>query len=542
MLVSCTLPLIRLRCRRTSAGALIALLGCVLSITLPDLVHAQASRLVSADDPAYEYISRLQRRGHLLELHPTALPYTQGEIAGALSHVKERRLRGAERHWYRMLKEQFRLWRTPSEGAHVGGSLQAGSSATNNDRLDPLRFTERGNPTLEADGVRVFPRATLQIYLDRHPFVAQLGLVHDVFYDVDPDGLDAVNRLYVRNEEAYVGVNSRYASVYLGRFAQHWAPYGEPAVLLGTNPRSFDAVTLRLGGQRLALRSTLGELDAATADGRFTGRAAESFEPGINRYLAAHRLDWRPSRSVAFSLSESAIYSGPNIGPSIKFAIPVHAFLFLIDNRPKNEEPNGLFAASAWGHHRGWTASAQVLLDDFDFLNAHEPASMAATGRLVYAANPWLDLLASAHAVTALAYNTHQAEGKYLYLLRGIGSQFSDFVHASLSAAFYPRNVPALTLEPQLNLLWQGEGDIRDPFPIELAGRETILIGTVERTTRVGVRLRYQPDPRLWAGADVGMNWTQNDAHLRGAREARFVGVVEFGARLSLNRRYRLAL
>src|SRR5690606_13521468 len=120
-----------------------------------------------------------------------------------------------------------------------------------------------------------------------------------------------------------------------------------------------------------------GELDAANADGSFTGRATDiPGETPINRYLSAHRLDWRPNRHLAFSLSESALYSGPGASPSLTFLSPVHTFLFLIDNRPKHEEHNGFFAASAWGHWRRMTGSFQVLLDDFDFINSTEPASL----------------------------------------------------------------------------------------------------------------------------------------------------------------------
>ncbi|HEX7071455.1 MAG TPA: hypothetical protein VF190_11645 [Rhodothermales bacterium] len=514
----------------------------VLAATTVD-VRAQADRLLSLDDPAYEYVRRLQRRGYLPELNPTALPYTQGEVAAAVARVPKRRLRGPERYWHRALAERFewmeRDRRDPR--AHVGGMLMAGGAATNNDRLDPLRYAETDRPILEAGEIRLYPNAALQVYFDRSPFVAQLGLRHDVFYDVDPDGLDAVNRLYVRNEEAYVGVNTRIASVYLGRFAHHWAPLDVPAVLIGNNPRSYDQLTFRLGGTRLALRSVLAELDAANADGEFTGRADDDAEPPINRYLAAHRLDWRPTPSVGFSLSESALYSGAGVSPSIKFLSPVHTFLFLVDNRPKNEEHNGFFAASAWGRWRRATGSLQVMLDDFDFLNADEPASLAAVADVGVTVRPWLDLGATVHAVTALAYNTHQPEGRYLYLLRGVATEFSDFVHVEASAQIYPGALPSLSIEPNVHVLWQGEGDVMDPFPADASGQETLLLGIVEQTTRIATRLRFQPDPRAWMGVDLGVNLVRNEGHATGEESVRFIGLFEFGLRLSLDRPYGLA-
>jgi hypothetical protein len=40
---------------------------------------AQPNRVIPVEDWTYFYLQRLQRRGYLLDLHPTALPYTHGE-------------------------------------------------------------------------------------------------------------------------------------------------------------------------------------------------------------------------------------------------------------------------------------------------------------------------------------------------------------------------------------------------------------------------------------------------------------------------------
>ena len=519
---------------------IVVLLLCVAA--WPTGAVGQSNRLVPVEDWSYEYIRLLQRRGYLLELHPTALPYTEGEIEAALDRVRKKRLKGPERYWARLLEKRVERRKSRKRGAAIGGWLAAGAAIANNDRIDPLRYTDGANPLLEAGDARVFPNAELQIYLDVRSVVLQLGLRHDVYYDTDPDGLDAVNRLYVRNQDAYAGINTRYASLYVGRFSNHWAPIGSEGLLVSANPRSYDLALIRVGGQRLALRSILGELDAATADGHFGGRAADyRGETPINRYLAAHRLDWRPNPHLAFSLLESALYSGPGTSPSLKFLSPVHTYLFLVDNRPKNEEHNGVFAATAWGQWRRGTGSLQLMLDDFDFLNSTEPASIGVVGEIAYAAKSWMDLAASARAVTALAYNTHQPEGRYLYLLRGIGTQFSDFVHLSAAAEFHPTAAPQLSIEPQVQVLWQGEGDIMSPFPDDPEAQETILLGTVEQTTRLSTRIRYQPDPRFWIGADLGANLVSNAGNVSGVDDTRFVGQLEFGLRLSLDTRYRLS-
>src|SRR5690554_3755184 len=68
-------------------------LACVLVLATALLVmDAQAQRrvrvpeavLLPVDDGAHVYVERLQRRGLLRELNPTAAPYTLGELDGAL--------------------------------------------------------------------------------------------------------------------------------------------------------------------------------------------------------------------------------------------------------------------------------------------------------------------------------------------------------------------------------------------------------------------------------------------------------------------------
>jgi len=62
----------------------------------PGTAHAQDARLLPAEDPVYTYIDRLQRRGHLLQLHPTAQPYTVGEVRRALERTEGEELSARE--------------------------------------------------------------------------------------------------------------------------------------------------------------------------------------------------------------------------------------------------------------------------------------------------------------------------------------------------------------------------------------------------------------------------------------------------------------
>ena len=136
---------------------------------------------------------------------------------------------------------------------------------------------------------------------------------------------------------------------------------------------------------------------------------------------------------------------------------------------------------------------------------------------------PRLDAELALTAVTARSYNSPQPEGDYVYALRGIGTEFSDYVRLALGAEWFA--APGLTLAPRVQALWQGEGAIENPYPANEAA-STILSGDVTRTLRLGLGARFQPTPWWWAVADLGVNMSD------GAGADGVHGLIRLGARL----------
>ena len=60
--------------------------------------------------------------------------------------------------------------------------------------------------------------------------------------------------------------------------------------------------------------------------------------------------------------------------------------------------------------------------------------------------------------------------------------------------------------------------------------------GTVARTVRPAVQIYFQRDPWWWIGLDAGVNVMSNVDHVKNRSETRFVGLLEFGLRLRLDR------
>ena len=494
---------------------------------------AQSHRLLPLGDPAYTLAERLQRRGHLLGLNPTALPYDEAAVARALDALDPAALSPTEALWADRLRRRLRP--APAGESVVALEVGGGTRATNNERLDPARWTQASDPTVSVGPVNLYPNALFQASVGAGPIVAQLGARLDVFYPDDPDGLNVGNvSVFLRNEEAHVGAVWRVGEVRLGTYARQWGVASGDGVLVSDSPQPYDALSVRLGGERASVRSFVAELDAATLDARFTGRTGDrSREGSLRRYLAAHRLDWRPRPWIVISGIETMLYSSSNASLSIPALLPTAVLSFLNDGAPRSNENNGVVGGLFWVQRGRTTVTGQIAFDDFDLFNSAEPTSLALTGQAVVAGlGDAVDVGVGLTVVTARAYNSVLAEQAYVYALRGLATPTSDVVDARVFAeASLERFVPGLTAGPEVRLVVQGEGSFPTPYPTNAS--PTLFIGDAERTLRLGLRADLT-QPWWFVRADLGVNVSRNDGFVRGRDRTRLVGLVEAGARIRL--------
>ncbi len=506
---------------------------CLICFGLISSVSSgQSSHPLPVEDGIHVAIQRLQNRGYLLELNPTAFPYTEGEVRAALLGLSAADLDEAERAWLRQIEGRLSSTRPASHESVVGVRLLPGIRATNNGRLDALRY-------LPGADNHIFQNILLQFRFASGRIASAMAVRQDLYYDRDPDGLDAALRWLSRTEDSYLRFEGKLIGLVIGRFSRHWGLYGQPSTLLSSNPRSYDQLGFRIGGSRLSIRSILGELDSITSDGRFTGAAGDdSVKVGSERrYVAYHRLDWRPTRNFVVTFMQSTLYSGANSGISFKYLNPFHSVIFALDSLPKNDENNGIVGMGLWYRSPKAVFHFQGIVDDVDVLNLDEPMSYAVTGSVTFPrVMSLLDVTFGGEAIASRTYNTLQPEGRYIYLLRGLATQFSDYVAINAQADYHAFSwAPGLLLSPRIDVLWQGGSDIRQTFPGNNDDLETILTGTVERTIRAALRMRYEPTPWAFITVDGGINSISNTLNVPGKSLTKFIAVVEFGLRFSFD-------
>ena len=551
-------------------------MGMVLAVS--GVAQAQQdSRVLSLyDRQSYEYIQQLQDRGHLLELHPTDMPYRYDELHEALEGVTEYEFSGVQAQWIRHLRDRIGLNASekPVLDLRGGSYLQVNNS-------------ERDHMYRPSDDIAyVWPMIELAPGIRYQGWVVQAHARFEYYEDRNIDGLDAVNRFWVRNEETYVGYSNEFLEVYGGRVLNHWGVYGQSSGLVSDHSVTYDQVKINVGTKHLQLSSVMGYLDNLKSDDVFNGDTR--WDPlSVKRYLFAKRLDWRPREHLMFSYRESLIFSGWDAVPQPKYMLPGYIGFFQADNAPQNDFINYLTGIAFWGQFGGGrvhgdgfaksraksgaksqsssqnilTLHTEVIIDDIIFFRERrgidERSNFNVFFNAAYALSQRpLTLQLNAEMVSSQSYNTDQAQGRYLYLGRGIATQFNDYVFGEFrTQLFLDGKLQGLRVSPYLGGLLQGEQVIdkefigspltqKDKDPDELEPvPDFVLSGVVQETFRAGVEwVYYSPAERgwkkgWWLRGDVGLNVMSNLGNVEGNDQTRPVGMIELGVQFDFSLR-----
>jgi len=516
-------------------------------VAISTATYGQDNRFINTQSWQYEYIKRLQQRGYMLQLNPTDLPYARKDIKAALSSIAQQSLGPKEQRWVDLLAKRFAERPLNVDSMRVGGYIAGGARKSSSGRLNVVDPGSEAKPIL--------PRAEFRSYLEWKNWIGQAGLTFDWFYDQDPVGLDQGRRLYMRSEEAYLGYNSKRVDLYVGRFDNHWSLFGRQGGFLTDNPRSFDQIQFTFGSSTLSFSSILGEMDNMSSDSTFTGR---SYELGaFRRYLFLHRLDWSPVPNLKLSFIEGEMYFSQTASIQMRNLLPLHFLFFESYNKPMNNNSNFMIGGSIWYQTGPLTLFVQGMIDDLVVEDRDElqegnnliPTTYTINSSVTVSdvANSF-DLGLEADLVGANAYRSNRYQDQWTYAQRGLATNFSDYIRTKASATFYPSWLEGLTVEPGLTLYWKGTEDLRDlRTSTEPDGSQipAILAGTVERTVRPSLELRYQPmgatlfgasnDMRFnwWLDADVGVNVVENHDNIAGASETEFVGLFKVFGQLT---------
>lgn len=499
-------------------------------VVLSSPLFSQNARLLDLDNErAYRLIELIKERGYLVDLNPVKLPYTVQQINKGLSELSSQELSELEREWVYQLKEEVAFSEEELSGEYlIQPYVLAASEINNTDRKNVYR------PRKEE--LSVWPYVDIGSFGDFGNFTIKANVHFDLYYEFGLDGIDPTNRLYIRNENAYVGYKSKYFSSYLGRIESSWGQFNRNSTFLTPNAVPFDQFQFTLGTNKISFNSLNGILDNADGDGNYDGNTVGDRSNSKRRYLSLKSVDWMVNKHLFLSFKEGILYSGENVNMNARYMVPSFLFFFLEAAAPRDQTENLFIGGSIWYNYNNFTLYFDAMLDDLignrKGRGISEKNNFGIVANASYSfINKPIKLNLDSELFTYQVYNTDQADGRYLYLGRGIASQYNDYTFSELKLDYFMDNIlKGLTLSPYFGFLKQGEQMINQDFQSEYPnGRsyEYVLTGTVETTRRAGIEVYYAPVSFFRLKSDLGYNFVSNKNNIENASESRFSSMFE---------------
>ncbi|MFY0683038.1 MAG: hypothetical protein JXR20_00695 [Balneola sp.] len=494
-------------------------------------LYAQGAQLLELDNKkAYGLIDRLISTGYLESLNPIKQPYSHFEVYQELEKIKFEELSRLDQEWYKQLRNEIRYSKEREAADYTSDPYIIGGSVFNN--------TERKNVYRPSSNeYYIWPFADLGWALNFKNFTLNTDVRFDLYYEFGPDGLDPTNRLYMRNEDSYIGFSSKYFKIHLGRFENNWGQYGKKSTFLTENSSTFDQLTYSIGTPKISFTSLNGFLDQINSNDVFQGNTIYDAS-SKRRYLSLKRIDWRVTDHLLIAFKEGILYSGLNVNLEPKYMVPSYIYFFLEGAAPRDQIENLMLGTSLWYNKNGLSLNIDFMLDDLIFnreereITERNNFSLIFNSRYRLRERP-ISFNWDAELITYQAYNTSQAEGRYLYLGKGIATAFNDYFFSEVGIDYYVDNrVKGLIISPYGGVLMQGEQMINQTFESAYPNGEPyeiVLTGIVESTKRIGIKSFYSPVSYFWVELNIGMNFIENKNNIEGINEAAYTGMVELG-------------
>lgn len=314
-------------------------------------------------------------------------------------------------------------------------------------------------------------------------------------------------------DRAYGTLRGRLGRVHLGHTWLRWGPGFTGGVALSDGAPAMDLIEARVPLVRQLQLSWF----VATLD------------PALEQYLAGHRLEFKPSSSTEFSLSELARFDGTSNAPL--YLLPVIPYSHLekrilksstlpsdsLDRLGKN---NVMWAFdAAWRVRPGLRVYGEAAVDDFSFSSEKRPRAIA-----------WL---VGGHVRRMRGSGAWTVRGEYARVYR---YTYSVFHHHDFAFAGYPTGYPLGTDVDRLagrlewrrgtDWVWGAEGTLTRKGQSELGDyyvpgsgkvNNLVLSGVIDQDARGAFTADWSPSPGLSLGASAGYATITSRGHVPGA-------------------------
>ncbi len=478
---------------------------------------------------AYPLIDSWVTSGRVTNLEPLIRPYRRIDVARAVLEVSSLPADEVERSWLPALEEEFafelRALRGEARSNNYGSVyFDAGAGIYSQTFRDLLRAELTG----ETSETRVLGEVNVDMQ-------GSAGIVAGAFrgslnqfykYDaqyfpqsvVPPKNLPLLDTAYMRVEEGYAELQTRYARVSFGRMYHNWGLPGLNGFLRSDYAYSQEGLGYRFGPKKVFLTGAI----ASFSD----------FQTDTTHYWSIHRLEIWPIDNLVLSVSEAVVHGGPAQPLVWALVNPVSVWhIATADNDPPH---NKLGEVSAWWRPtRGLVLYGSFLADATNLEGSCCQAGGTFAIDLPTLATG-LGIRSQFTAIQSLTYRTGLPWELYTVESIGLGWDKIDLYLATVEATWlrgtrWLTPGSTLTLRPRLDLQWRGEQritDLRPPID-QLPDFPRILSGVTETTVRPAIaghwRQRVRP---IWIDVefDLGLNFVRNYQNQTDDDRTAFVG------------------
>ncbi len=334
------------------------------------------------------------------------------------------------------------------------------------------------------------------------------------FYAVDADSRYAKDSLYfgtigktqsenfARASDAWVKYENTYMRVLFGRLSKNYGLPYQKGLLWSDNSFSFDQFSFDLFNKKLKYSYSFARLEDM-----FGFDVRDTLEPASlkKRFFTFHRLDYRISKKLNVSVSESILFGGNDNVPMFQYLNPSNFFfLSKMSDRKSYEEPsaNALLAFDVlYKPHSKVSLFGQLLVDDIDFTKSLRDKY---PDRLGFAANlivtdlfPLSSFDISYRRISNWTYNSFYTWGNYLYYGQSLG--YPQHGCESISLVFDYFAWSPFVFSSKYSYERSRVQDLRSPF---IAQKSNFPIGDVEKFQKVEIALSWVSSYAL--SVDIG--------------------------------------
>lgn len=499
--------------------ALLCLLPALLLSAAPAIGAGSRVEDIPVDSWIYDALFELSAHTPLPELLLHTRPLARGEVADALARLNGEReaLTPGAAIVYNRLRQEF------------AEELAA---------ADPIRGEHRlrlgGGPTARADQFR-HGLAENRIGVDLIPAftVAEAIAVRlrirfdsDARSDSQFHGKHWKDNFSAWVEQSVLTARWKRLTVAFGREYWRWGPSPHDAMLMSDHSPPFNGLRLqyRAGNWSYAFHATpLDQMFVFASD-----YAEGSFTEGLaDRYLVAHRLNWKPWPNLEVAASEVMVFGGFDRRFEWNYLNPFLPYYWEQLNESANDNPLWNLELS-WRARPGLRLYGEWLIDDFQIDFESEPQQIGVLIGGLWSPAPLrgrLSLNAEYQRINTYVYGQGQPWNRYFHhrdndgAVIGIGSNLgTDADRISIQPLCHLS--PRLDLRGDFHYIRRGANRISDPQKSGVPKGTPFPSGTVEREWRLAIGPRWQQGGHLVAWALVGYDDIDNVGHVDGARRS----------------------